>query len=144
MIYNAHAWLQSKCECHGEIRTRMDHSSRSMSKNVEMALFFFACFFLHSNKIRPQCLLQIFNIMSFHLLNLQIKWRLRLNCSVSWHGDCHHPVSAFLQRVIWMKQSASTRATDWGSRVVRQGMTAGRSDVCVWVSERVQQAKKAT
>lgn len=56
--------------------------------------------FLPSNKIRPLCLLQIFNIMAFHLLNLQIKWRLRLNCSVPWHGDCHHPVSAFLQRVI--------------------------------------------
>lgn len=35
--------------------------------------------------------------MVFHLLNLQIKWQLRLNCSAPWRGDCHHPVSAFLQ-----------------------------------------------
>lgn len=67
---------------------------------VQKHSFLFCVFFLHSNKIRPLCLLQIFNIMAFHLLNLQIKWRLRLNCSVPWHGDCHHPVSAFLQRVI--------------------------------------------
>lgn len=63
-------------------------------------LLFWVCVFLQGNKTRPLCFLQIFNIMAFHLLNLQIKWQLKLNCSVPWHGDCHHPVSAFLQRVI--------------------------------------------
>lgn len=56
--------------------------------------------FLYNYKTRPLFPLQIFNIMAFHLLNLQIKWQLRLNCLVPWHGDCHHPMSAFLQRVI--------------------------------------------
>lgn len=61
-------------------------------------VFFFFSFY--SYEIKPLCLLQIFNIMAFDLLNLQIKWPLRGKCSAPWHGDCHHPASAFLQRVI--------------------------------------------
>lgn len=72
----------------------------SSAKTQQRLLLLSVFFFLYSYKTRPLCLLQIFNIMAFHLLNLQIKRRLRLNCSVPWHGDCHHPVSAFLQRVI--------------------------------------------
>lgn len=118
-------WLQSKCERRGEIRTWTDHSLLSISGATQqylLLLFVWFCF-LYSNKIRPLCLLQIFNMMAFHLLNLQIKRRLEPNCSLPWYGDCHHTESAFLQRVIWMRQSASTRATDRGS--VLCGETGG-------------------
>lgn len=62
--------------------------------------FFFSSFLKKRHKTRPLCRLQIFNVMAFHLLNLQIKPQLRPNCSAPWHGDCHHPMSAFLQRAI--------------------------------------------
>lgn len=55
--------------------------------------------------------------------------------SLAW--CCHHPVSAFLQRAICKRQTASTRATDWDS--VLSSETA-RSDVCVCV----QQTENAT
>lgn len=79
------------------VSTVLESEQEQIISRILCQVFFFS---FYSYKIKPLCRLQIFNIMAFDLLNLQIKWPLRGNCSAPWHGDCHHPASAFLQRVI--------------------------------------------